>query len=49
LALLDEIKKLEDDNREKMQRISFRHQNGFRNPKYDSNLQEPYMMHYPNE
>lgn len=49
LALLDEIKRIEDDNREAFFRLNFKQQDGFRNAKFETNPKEPYFMNAPHE
>ena len=46
MALLDEVKRLEDDNRTKMHRLYFRQQDNYRCAKLETNPGEPFIM-YP--
>ena len=47
--MLDEIKRIEDDNREAFFRLNFKQQDGFRNAKYETNPKEPFLMNAPHE
>ena len=46
LALLDEVKRLEDDNRNEMHRLHFRSQDNYRCNDLETNPDEPFLM-YP--
>ena len=49
LALLDEIKRIEDDNREAIFRLNFKQQDGYRSAKYETNPKEPFLMNAPHD
>ena len=49
VALLDEIKRIEDDNREAIFRLNFKQQDGYRSAKYETNPKEPFLMNAPHD
>jgi len=49
ISLLDEIKRMEDDNRDALFRLNFKQQDGYRSQRFETNPKEPFLMNAPHD